>query len=83
MEFGFGTFKSGVSLRYPDGDSQKLTETRSWGWRPELRYKQGLWTGPRDALCSQQGQTDSNLNPLTIGNLLRNHNLNVTSEETG
>lgn len=26
MEFGFASFKSGVSLRYPDGDSQKLTD---------------------------------------------------------
>lgn len=26
MEFGFAAFKSGVSLRHPDGDSQKMTD---------------------------------------------------------
>lgn len=26
MEFGFAAFKSGVSLRHPGGDSQRMTD---------------------------------------------------------
>lgn len=34
MEFGFAAFKSGVSLRHPDGDSQRMTD-RDSGLRME------------------------------------------------
>lgn len=38
-QFGFASFRPGVSLRHPDGDSQKVSSETGM---TELRYKWGL-----------------------------------------